>query len=258
MDVFGEYAQFYDALYQEKDYPGECDHLEKVFARYSDIPVQSILDLGCGTGGHAHLLVQRGYCVTGVDRSEAMLAHARDKISQGTYNTPPPDFQAGDIRTLDLGRTYHAVLAMFAVVCYMNSNEDLLAVFRTARRHLENGGLFYFDGWFGPAVLTQRPSDRYKIVEADKEQIIRFVHPEMHVLQHRVDVHYKVLQIRDQRVASEIDEVHSMRYLFPLEVVHYLGVTGFHVLRLCPFLRLEDELGEQDWNMQVVAQAKEI
>ena len=35
MTVFGAYAQFYDSLYQDKDYSVECDFLEQVFARYA-------------------------------------------------------------------------------------------------------------------------------------------------------------------------------------------------------------------------------
>ena len=47
-----------------------------------------------------------------------------------------------------------------------------------------HGGLFVFDAWFGPAVLTERPADRYRIVEADGERIVRFAHPELDLLQH--------------------------------------------------------------------------
>jgi len=65
------YAGTYDALYQDKDYEAECDFLQQVFARYAQAPIRAILDLGCGTGGHALPLARRGYALTGVDRSEA-------------------------------------------------------------------------------------------------------------------------------------------------------------------------------------------
>ena len=77
MTVFGSYAQFYDILYQDKDYEAECDFLEQIFDRYAPGPVRTILDLGCGTGGHTLPLARRGYEVVGVDRSEKMLAEAR-------------------------------------------------------------------------------------------------------------------------------------------------------------------------------------
>jgi predicted TPR repeat methyltransferase len=67
-NVFDQvYADQYDLLYGEKDYDAECDLLEQVFHRYSKGPIQSILDLGCGTGNHSILLARRGYQENGVD-----------------------------------------------------------------------------------------------------------------------------------------------------------------------------------------------
>jgi SAM-dependent methyltransferase len=256
MTVFGTYAQFYDTLYQDKDYQAECDFLEQVFARYTQAPLRTILDLGCGTGGHAFPLTQRGYEVMGIDRSEEMLAAARAKITPALERSNVPTFQRGDIRNLDLGRTFDAVIAMFAVISYQTSNEDLQAALRTARRHLQPGGLFVFDAWFGPAVLTDRPADRYKVIEANGEQVIRFAHPELDVLSHMVRVHYKALRLRGKRVVAKADEIHSMRFLFPLEVTHYLEEAGFRHRRLCPFPCLDDDLSERDWNLAVVAEAR--
>lgn len=77
--VFKDYASAYDTLYQEKDYARECDFLEQIFRRYDSALVQNILDLGCGTGGHAIPLVERSYHVTAIDRSPEMIAFARRK-----------------------------------------------------------------------------------------------------------------------------------------------------------------------------------
>lgn len=49
-DVFKDYATSYDSLYQDKDYEAECDFLEGIFREFN-VPVKTILDLGCGTGG---------------------------------------------------------------------------------------------------------------------------------------------------------------------------------------------------------------
>ena len=69
-DVFGrDYAAAYDGLYQDKDYRAECELIERVFNLYGQGPVRRVLDLGCGTGGHAVVLAARGFDVLGVDRS---------------------------------------------------------------------------------------------------------------------------------------------------------------------------------------------
>jgi SAM-dependent methyltransferase len=253
MTVFGEYAQFYDILYGDKDYEAECDFLEEIFRRYAQGPMQTVLDLGCGTGGHVFPLMRRGYRVTGIDRSQDMLAIAQGKV---TDRSPVPVFRQGDIRDVDLEQKFDAVIAMFAVMSYMTSNEDLLAALRTARRHLRPGGLFAFDAWFGPAVLTQKPTDRCKIIDRDGERIVRFVHPELRILDHVVEVNYHVLRLREKQVADETSETHSMRFLFPQEIGHYLDESGFRLRNLSPFLRPDDQLTDQDWNMAVVAEAR--
>lgn len=247
------YAGVYDALYQDKDYEAECDFLEQIFACYAQYRTYTILDLGCGTGGHVLPLTERGYVVTGVDCSEAMLSEAHRKaIAQGAE---PRDFVRGDIRTLDLGRTFDAVIAMFAVIGYQTTNEDLMAAFCTARRHLEPGGLFVFDCWFGPAVLAQKPTARYKTVEQGAESITRCARPTLDILAHTVRVDYKVVQLKNNCVLSETAESHLVRFLFPEEIRHYLSETGFQSLRFCPFMELEREPTERDWNITVVSRA---
>src|SRR5205814_7072190 len=82
--LFGPlYASAYDALHEDKDYERECDLFERTFDELAAGGVRRVLDLGCGTGGHAIPLARRGYDVVGVDRSEAMLARAADKAARG-------------------------------------------------------------------------------------------------------------------------------------------------------------------------------
>jgi len=251
LKVFGNYARFYDFIYKEKDYEKECDFLEILFSRYASSSIKDILDLGCGTGGHALLLSQRGYSVVGIDLSDEMLTEARRKSNEYSLK-----FLKRDIRSLDLGRTFDAVISMFAVISYMTSNHDLISSFRRARKHLNHGGLFIFDVWFGPAVLTNRPGDRFKIVDVGEERIIRLAHSELDIISNIVNVHYKMLRISGKKVVDEVDEVHSVRFLFPQELTYYLEVAGFELRALFPFLHPDETMNENDWNVTVVSIAK--
>ena len=38
MKVYQKYAAYYDALYQYKNYPKECNFLAKVFKKYAKTP----------------------------------------------------------------------------------------------------------------------------------------------------------------------------------------------------------------------------
>jgi SAM-dependent methyltransferase len=65
----------------------------------------SILDLGCGAGlPIAGYLIGQGYRVTGVDSSAPLLELSRQRF-------PTQEWILGDMRTLDLGRSFDGVLA---------------------------------------------------------------------------------------------------------------------------------------------------
>ena len=81
-EIFSDlYSQNYDQFYQDKDYNRECDLIEKI-ALQGMINPCDILDLGCGTGGHAKVLADRNHFVLGVDRSESMINIAAKNSSR--------------------------------------------------------------------------------------------------------------------------------------------------------------------------------
>ncbi len=247
--VFGrDYATAYDELYQDKDYVAECDLIENVFSLYGQSAVRRVLDLGCGTGGHAVVLAARGYDVIGVDRSPEMLERARARSSTVRY-------ELGEIGNVDLGETFDAVLMMFAVLGYQVGNSDLQAALATARRHARPGGLFFGDFWYGPAVLGQRPSERVKVIEAPTGQVIRVATGELDTRHDLCMVRYHVWRIVDGRVTAEAREQHPMRYFFAPELDLLLSAAGFESVRLGAFPNLDDEATDQTWNVALVARA---
>jgi SAM-dependent methyltransferase len=259
-DVFGaEYAAAYDALYEEKDYLGECDLIERVFVRYGQGQVQRVLDLGCGTGGHAWPLAARGYQVVGVDRSPHMLerarAHGKATLTQVRV---APRFELSELGSLDLGgERFDAALLMFGVLCYQHTNADLQAALASARRHLRPGGLLFADAWYGPAVLSQRPAQRIKVIDRPAgEQVIRVASSDLDTRHNLCTVRYHLWRISEQRVLAETREVHTMRYLFAPELELLLAGAGFELLRLASFPDFfEAEATEASWNVALAARA---
>jgi len=250
--VFSSYGRYYDIIYADKDYEKECDFLEEIFQKYSKFETRSILDGGCGTGGHAIPLAKRGYEVTGVDFSEEMIGVAREKASKNGSNI---DFNLMDLRKLHLNKKFDACISMFTVVGYIVENEDVEKVFRNIRKHLKPHSLFLFDFWYGPAVLHIRPSSRIKIAKKDDMQVIRFAEPRLNTLLHLCEVKYSLIVTRKKKIIDEAEETHRVRYFFPKEIQHFLEETEFRLLGLCPFLNLEAEPTENDWDVMGIAQA---
>lgn len=228
MSVFGAYSRYYNLLYKDKDYAGEAEYIHGLVHKYHP-GAKTLLNLGCGTGRHDILLAGKGYDVTGVDMSKEMLAVALSNLS--TLNPHPLlsslNFHQGDIRTVSLGRTFDVVTSLFHVMSYQVTNADLLAAFATVREHLNPGGIFIFDCWYGPAVLTDRPAVRVKRLEDEDISVTRIAEPVMHPNENVVDVNYHVF-IRDKAngEAEELKETHRMRYLFRPEIEFFLAQSG--------------------------------
>lgn len=251
MRPFERYAEHYDLIYQDKDYRKECDFIEEIFQKYSSIPIKTILDGGCGTGGHAILLAERGYEVTGIDSSETMIERAKAKLESNVRL----DFQTADLLKLNLDVKFDACVCMFAVMSYITQTGDVLKVLKNIRKHLEKDSLFIFDFWSGPAVLSMLPSERVKIIEANEKRVIRIAKPELDILNHLCRVHYHLLILQSNILIDEVKETHIMRYFFPQEITHYLEDAGFEAMKICPFLDLEGRVDENVWNIAVIAKA---
>jgi SAM-dependent methyltransferase len=220
MSVFGNYARYYDLLYKEKDYAGETSYIHDLLQQFGKNP-KSILELGCGTGKHAMLLAEKGYAVAGVDQSEEMLAQARERLKSLLNNKI--ELKLGDVRNVRLNKQFDAVISLFHVMSYHITNADLCGAFETAKVHLKPGGIFIFDCWYGPAVLTEKPAVRIKRLEDEHIHVTRIAEPLMHPNDNIVDVNYAVF-IRDKKTGQveELTEKHRMRYLFSPEVKNFL------------------------------------
>ncbi|SPQ00562.1 Methyltransferase type 12 [Candidatus Sulfobium mesophilum] len=230
MTVFGLYSRYYDLLYRDKDYAGEAEHVHSLIQRHFP-GAKTVLDLGCGTGGHDLTLAARGYSMTGIDMSEEMLAVANSQLSSLDPQQSTLDFFQGDIRTVRLGKTFDVVISLFHVVSYQTTNKDLTDAFVTARAHLAHGGIFIFDCWYGPAVLTDRPAVRVKRLEDDQLIVTRIAEPVMHPNDNVVDVNYHVfVRYKASGEVQELKETHRMRYLFLPEVELLLRETGMSII----------------------------
>jgi SAM-dependent methyltransferase len=255
MNVFKDYAHYYDLLYQDKDYEGEAHFIRHLISNYSP-NAKTILELGSGTGRHAKLLAQAGFRVHGVERSPEMLAQCQvhcDSLSQDLREAL--DFTQGDLRTCDIKQSFDTVISLFHVISYQISNEDLIAAFRTARKHLNPGGIFIFDVWYGPAVLHTPPEIRIKRIENEAFGLIRIAEPNMHINDNIVDVNYQILmQEKGSTHWNCFSETHHMRYLFQPELALLLQMADFDLLETCEWLTGQ-EIGTNTWGACFVAQA---
>jgi SAM-dependent methyltransferase len=122
-----------------------------------------ILELGAGTGRVTVPLARDGRQVVAVDRSEAMLARLRDRITRlpasvAARITPV----AGDLRSFSVGGRFPLVIAAFNVLEHLYTRTEVAGCLQQVAAHLAPGGAFAFDVQLPDLLwLARDPSKRW-------------------------------------------------------------------------------------------------
>lgn len=156
---YSQLARIYDHVMRHVDYRRWADYIQSVFARFEAAP-KDLLELACGTGAMACILDDRGYRMTGIDRSASMIAVAKRKALDGRRDIR---FQAGDMVRMPVPGPYDAALCLYDSINYVVDEADIAAMLNGLRGVLRAGGLFVFD------VCTEINSRRYFHNQVDQE-----------------------------------------------------------------------------------------
>jgi SAM-dependent methyltransferase len=252
MKIFESYAHYYDLLYQDKDYDGEVNFILKMLKLYAP-NASEILELGCGTGAHAVLLAKQGYKIQGIDFSEEMIQRANHRLQQlPTEIIDGVKFTLGDIQNIRLNQKYDVALSLFHVFSYQVDNNSLLAALASIKEHLQPGGIFIFDVWYGPAVLSDRPSIRIKRVENEQIKITRIAEPILHPNDNLVEINYQIfVENKSKGTTNILEETHKMRYFFKPEIEFLLQQFDLKIISSREWMSDKDP-GLDTWGVYFV------
>ena len=248
--VFSEYAHFYDLFYADKNYAAETEFILELSSTFGLMP-KTLLDMGCGTGKHLDEFVKRHVKCDGFDKSTEMLVQARKRLSE--KNVTLTEANLTDFKN---GKSYDLVVAMFSAFGYLVDNNQLLSGLRTAYKHLLPGGLFIFDGWFGPAVLTQKPEQREHEYQYGQYTIVRKATPALDLINQIVTIHYEIIIRRENRILKRINEDHHVRFMFIQEMAIAMEYCGLELIHYCPFMVPDGKLTADTWNITFIARRK--
>lgn len=138
LDAYADLAPRYDEYTRDDNYEVWGRYLKQLITAWH--PTASrVLDVACGTGRSTAALRAQGFCVTGCDLSEPMLAQARSKF-------PDVEFFQADMRDLTgVTERYDVVNCMDDALNFLLSDEDLGRAFHSAAAVLESDGLYVAD-----------------------------------------------------------------------------------------------------------------
>ncbi|MDX3853494.1 class I SAM-dependent methyltransferase [Streptomyces sp. AK02-01A] len=134
-------------------------------------PGSRVLDLCCGPGLFLVPLARRGYDVTGVDLSPAMLDRARTACARAGADVR---LVRADMASYAEPHFFDVVLNVFTSFGYFDEPDDNLQVLRNAYESLAPGGRLLVDvmgkevlaGWIGRPQVVELPDGSY-VVQRD-------------------------------------------------------------------------------------------
>ncbi len=143
-DFFQGYAQDFDSIYQHNTKRGFLDRLidttfrKSMFLRFQEVlqhsanpRIQTILDVGCGSGRYCLEFLKQGKQVVGMDLAEGMLELARQAVS-GSQLVQNISFLQGDYLQHDFQQRFDAACLMG----FFDYIQDPVAVFRKLKREV--------------------------------------------------------------------------------------------------------------------------
>ncbi len=173
-----------------------------------------VLDLCCGTGQISTGLSERGYQVTGLDGSAAMLRFARE-------NAPNVEFIHGDARSFELAQPVECVISAFDSLNHVMELDELTLVFRHVYEALTEEGIFLFD--LNIEDASELLGNTLEIIEDDHVCIVRSSYNQIQKLK-RYDV--TMFQL-EQEIWQRTDVTLFQRYYSVNEVLGALADAGF-------------------------------
>lgn len=255
MNVFNDYSKYYDLLYQSKPYIEEANHVAKLFKEHGIKPNAKLLELGVGTAKHALQLASLGYQIHGVDFSNTMLDMAKKQLDRANPEIAQKiTLKQGDVRKYQCDEAFDAAYSLFHVMSYQTTNQDLHACFETVKKHVQPGGIFLFDCWYGPAVLALKPEVRYAQLQNQELNVERISCPTLNANDNTVDVHYHLfIQNKQGDFYQKLEESHKMRYWFLPEIKDLCRTMGLKMLYAKEWMT-QGNLSTQTWGACFIIQ----
>lgn len=133
-DIF---SKVYDA-FGWNYYPESFAQLLQCWIREQQITVNSMLDLGCGTGVLCSIMAEQGIETRGMDLSSGMIAMAKEKY-------PHIPFEQGNMIDWRPEKSYDLVTSTCDAINHILDPEDVKRIMQNVFSYLNPGGIFLFD-----------------------------------------------------------------------------------------------------------------
>ncbi len=230
--IFSKYADYYDALYKDKNYNKETQYIEKLINKFAGKKLD-ILELGCGSGSHAFKLQKKGHKIVAIDRSKKMINLAKKKDE---YNKI--QFLTRDLTKYVSKKKFDVIILLFHVINFLDSNKDLKMLAKNSNKNLKKNGIIIFDFINFDGVILDKPKKKIKIVNQKKIKIIRETEPKLIKDKSILNIHFKMTIKNKNKIIDRFKETHKLK-LHSILNIKKIFTPNFDLLNIFKWMKFQ-------------------
>ncbi|WP_127473586.1 class I SAM-dependent methyltransferase [Microbacterium sulfonylureivorans] len=207
------------------DTPGEGMFAEEVLGPTVEVLAEladggRAVEFAIGTGRVAIPLAATGVDVTGIELSTAMIARLREKADAEAI----PVIE-GDMARADAGRGFTLAYLVFNTISNLLTQDEQVACFRNAARHLAPGGRFVIELWV-PQLRALAPGHRGTVEVSDPGYLLVDTIDTLQqlLISHHVRFDPDVTGSREAQIGRS-----PHRYIWPSELDLMARLAGFEL-----------------------------
>ncbi|GAA0353978.1 class I SAM-dependent DNA methyltransferase [Bacillus horti] len=247
--TYARFAYVYDELMQDAPYDNWLELMEKHKSEVQP-SMQSILDLGCGTGTLTVELGKKGFQLIGLDNSADMLVLASEKSRDARV---PIQWLEQDMREIELVEKVDTIVCFCDSLNYITSEEDVQAVFQSVSANLKEEGYFIFDVH---SLFKMREifGDHTFASAEDKTSLIWqcFWEEEEYLIEHQLTFFHQTEELLYER----FDETHVQKAYEIEDLCTWLSEAGFKIASISADFEYQ-EPQEKSERIIITAQKRE-
>lgn len=213
--TYDDFAPYYDHYMAHVNYDQWVEKLLVLYRQHTDLSLNNIHEIACGTANVSQRLVRMGYNVSASDRSSRMVAAAGKKEYA-------PSLCVADMLDPMPAEAFQLLLCMFDSINYLLQPTQMEDLFYNAAKALQPKGLFIFD--ISTLHNSKENFDGYVNLDDTKSHFL--IHQaDYDEISHRQKTHLTIF-VKEGELYHRIDEHHRQRVYLVNEVLDLNKGTG--------------------------------